>query len=66
MSFKVLRYENGQKYDSHWDWFDDTTERHNLDGSGNRVATVLMYLSGMGISTEAPSLHEAANEPFHV
>jgi hypothetical protein len=40
----VLRYQNGQKYDSHWDWFDERDEQDRA--KGNRVATVLMYLSG--------------------
>ncbi len=48
---QVLRYENGQAYGAHWDWFSP----EELKGSpahaatkdvGNRVATVLMYLSG--------------------
>jgi len=42
---QVLRYQDGQKYDAHWDWF-DKEEKHNLQSSGNRLATVLMYLSG--------------------
>jgi len=40
----VLRYVNGQKYDAHWDFFDD--DRHRAEHSDNRYATVLMYLSG--------------------
>ncbi|WIA37951.1 hypothetical protein OEZ86_001328 [Tetradesmus obliquus] len=39
---QVLRYQNGQKYDAHWDWFDDPT--HPADSGENRAATVLMYL----------------------
>eukprot|EP00775_Hariotina_reticulata_P009877 gene9877-10035_t len=39
---QVLRYQNGQKYDAHWDWFDDPV--HTKDSGENRVATVLMYL----------------------
>jgi hypothetical protein len=41
---QVLRYQNGQKYDSHWDWFDERDEQDR--SKGNRIATVLMYLSG--------------------
>ncbi|EFJ50018.1 hypothetical protein VOLCADRAFT_89416 [Volvox carteri f. nagariensis] len=39
----VLRYVNGQKYDAHWDWFDDNEVAKA--GGSNRMATVLMYLS---------------------
>lgn len=39
---QVLRYQNGQKYDAHWDWFDDPT--HPATSEENRAATVLMYL----------------------
>ncbi|KAG2496026.1 hypothetical protein HYH03_005948 [Edaphochlamys debaryana] len=38
---EVLRYINGQKYDAHWDWFDE----NELEDGSNRMATVLMYLS---------------------
>uniref|UniRef100_A0A061QZX7 procollagen-proline 4-dioxygenase n=1 Tax=Tetraselmis sp. GSL018 TaxID=582737 RepID=A0A061QZX7_9CHLO len=41
---QVLRYQDGQKYDAHWDWFDGGS-KHDFGPSGNRVATVLMYLS---------------------
>ena len=45
---QILRYEHGQKYDEHWDWFDqDELVRMNMT-DGNRIATVLMYLSGAG------------------
>jgi len=43
---QILRYEHGQKYDEHWDWFDaEELEKMNMT-DGNRIATVLMYLSG--------------------
>jgi hypothetical protein len=42
VGLQVLRYQNGQKYDAHWDWFDDPV--HTKDSGENRVATVLMYL----------------------
>lgn len=53
---EVLRYQNGQKYDAHWDWFD---EKEMTDKTtGNRMATVLMYLSdvepGAGGETALP------------
>lgn len=43
---EVLRYNNKQKYDAHWDWFDNAeiATQSTLPGS-NRMATVLMYLS---------------------
>ncbi|KAG2430885.1 hypothetical protein HXX76_009858 [Chlamydomonas incerta] len=41
---EVLRYINGQKYDAHWDWFEDKSDAGGTPG-GNRMATVLMYLS---------------------
>lgn len=39
---QVLRYEHGQKYDPHYDYFHDKV---NIARGGHRVATVLMYLS---------------------
>eukprot|EP00951_Prasinocladus_malaysianus_P018762 scaffold150588_cov43-Prasinocladus_malaysianus.AAC.1 len=43
---QVLRYENRQEYGAHWDWFeDDNKHAKQISGSGNRLATVLMYLS---------------------
>jgi prolyl 4-hydroxylase len=36
---------DGQKYDAHWDWFDDPLHGHGKDTEAdNRVATVLLYL----------------------
>lgn len=39
---QVLRYEHGQKYDAHYDYFHDKV---NIARGGHRMATVLMYLS---------------------
>ncbi|KAJ4968281.1 hypothetical protein NE237_014982 [Protea cynaroides] len=39
---QVLRYEPGQKYDPHYDYFSDNV---NIARGGHRVATVLMYLT---------------------
>lgn len=39
---QVLRYEHGQKYDPHYDFFLDKV---NSAKGGHRIATVLMYLS---------------------
>lgn len=41
-AIQILRYENGQKYDEHFDYFND---KNNQALGGHRVATVLMYLS---------------------
>lgn len=38
---QVLRYQHGQKYDAHWDYFFDDV---NTKNGGNRYSTVLMYL----------------------
>ena len=39
---QILRYTRGQKYDPHFDYFQDD---ENVKHGGQRVATVLMYLS---------------------
>jgi len=39
---QILRYEYGQKYDEHYDYFFHDAANQN---GGNRMATVLMYLS---------------------
>lgn len=41
---QILHYENGQKYEPHFDYFHDQV---NLELGGHRVATVLMYLSNV-------------------
>lgn len=40
---QILRYEHGQKYEPHYDTFD----KFNQQKAGNRVATVLIYLSNV-------------------
>lgn len=42
---QVLRYEYGQKYEAHHDYFSDKV---NIVRGGHRLATVLMYLSDVG------------------
>ncbi|EFJ51369.1 hypothetical protein VOLCADRAFT_120451 [Volvox carteri f. nagariensis] len=42
---QILRYVDGQKYDAHWDWFDDPVHHRSYLVDGNRYATVLLYLS---------------------
>ncbi|KAI3665907.1 hypothetical protein L6452_44542 [Arctium lappa] len=43
-SMQILHYENGQKYEPHWDYFHD---KANQAMGGHRIATVLMYLSNV-------------------
>lgn len=56
---QVLRYEPGQKYDPHFDYFTDPV---NVAHGGHRIATVLMYLSDVeeGGETVFPSAEEAS------
>lgn len=51
---QVLRYEHGQKYDPHYDYFSDEV---NTVRGGHRIATVLMYLTDVakGGETVFPS-----------
>ncbi|XP_074588434.1 putative prolyl 4-hydroxylase 3 [Curcuma longa] len=51
---QVLHYEVGQKYDAHFDYFMD---EFNTQNGGQRIATVLMYLSDVeeGGETVFPS-----------
>lgn len=43
--FYLLRYEEGQQYKPHWDYFaNDETGMSHIGQSGNRIATVLFYL----------------------
>ena len=39
---QILHYEVGQKYDAHYDYFVD---EYNIKKGGQRMATLLMYLS---------------------
>ncbi|KAI8003647.1 Prolyl 4-hydroxylase 2 [Camellia lanceoleosa] len=48
-AIQVLRYEHGQKYDPHYDYFLDKV---NVARGGHRIATVLMYLSD--VAKESP------------
>lgn len=42
-AFYLLRYQLGQEYKAHMDWFSE--EKVKTMKEGNRIATVLMYLS---------------------
>ncbi|KAK8709784.1 hypothetical protein V6N13_060786 [Hibiscus sabdariffa] len=58
---QVLRYEHGQKYEPHYDYFVDKV---NIARGGHRIATVLMYLTDVtrGGETVFP---EAEESPLH-
>lgn len=62
---QVLRYEEGQKYEPHFDYF---TDKVNIVRGGHRIATVLMYLSDVakGGETAFPSaqVHPHRGEPL--
>lgn len=62
---QVLRYENTQKYEPHWDYF---FHKDGTSNGGNRYATVLSYLSDVeeGGETYFPFLPAPAgdNEGF--
>lgn len=57
---QVLRYEPGQKYDPHYDYFAD---KENIARGGHRIATVLMYLTDVekGGETVFPSAEVSQN-----
>ncbi|ONK68417.1 uncharacterized protein A4U43_C05F11290 [Asparagus officinalis] len=61
---QVLRYEHGQKYDPHYDYF---TDKVNIARGGHRIATVLMYLSDVvkGGETVFPSAEEPPRRGGH-
>jgi prolyl 4-hydroxylase len=44
---QVLRYEKGNEYRPHFDWFDTSLPgpRKHLERGGQRLATIIMYLS---------------------
>ncbi|KAK6265500.1 hypothetical protein QUC31_016337 [Theobroma cacao] len=56
---QVLRYEHGQKYDPHYDYFVDKV---NIARGGHRIATVLMYLTDVtkGGETIFPQAEESS------
>ncbi|KAJ4730448.1 2-oxoglutarate (2OG) and Fe(II)-dependent oxygenase superfamily protein [Rhynchospora pubera] len=48
-SIQILRYQHGQKYEPHFDYFHD---KKNQVRGGHRLATVLMYLSDVKFGGE--------------
>ncbi|XP_059670251.1 probable prolyl 4-hydroxylase 7 isoform X2 [Cornus florida] len=61
-AMQVLRYELGQKYEPHFDYFHDKV---NLELGGHRIATVLMYLSDVkrGGETVFPDSEAKESQP---
>ncbi|XP_028778662.1 probable prolyl 4-hydroxylase 7 [Neltuma alba] len=59
---QILHYENGQKYEPHFDFFHDEV---NQRMGGHRVATVLMYLSDVekGGETIFPNSEAKSSQP---
>ena len=57
-AFNVLRYENGQHYDSHYDSFDEASYGKQFS---QRIATVLVYLSDVEEGGETSFLFEGVN-----
>ncbi|CAI9771027.1 unnamed protein product [Fraxinus pennsylvanica] len=57
---QVLRYEPGQKYEPHYDYFVDKV---NIARGGHRIATILMYLTDVekGGETVFPSAEETSH-----
>lgn len=57
---QVLRYEEGQKYEPHYDYFVDKV---NIARGGHRLATVLMYLTDVekGGETVFPKAEVSSN-----
>ncbi|XVF58180.1 hypothetical protein PTKIN_Ptkin07bG0042600 [Pterospermum kingtungense] len=61
-SMQILRYELGQKYEPHFDYFYD---KASLELGGHRMATVLMYLSDVesGGETVFPNSEKKLAQP---
>lgn len=57
---QVLRYEKGNEYRPHYDWFDPALPgpRKQMDRGGQRAGTIIMYLSHVeqGGATSFPNL----------
>ena len=46
---QVMRYKRGEKYEPRYDYFTDSV---NTIRGGNRVATVLLYLTDVAVGGE--------------
>ncbi|HEY0846946.1 MAG TPA: 2OG-Fe(II) oxygenase [Noviherbaspirillum sp.] len=57
---QLLRYERGNEYRPHYDWFDPAVPgpRKHLERGGQRIATIVMYLSDVeeGGATSFPNI----------
>ncbi|CAL4924889.1 unnamed protein product [Urochloa decumbens] len=61
-SIQILHYQNGEKYEPHYDYFHD---KNNQALGGHRIATVLMYLSNVekGGETIFPNAEGKLSQP---
>ncbi|TYG54889.1 hypothetical protein ES288_D09G227200v1 [Gossypium darwinii] len=61
-SMQIIHYENGQKYEPHFDYFHD---KANQELGGHRIATVLMYSSDVesGGETVFPNAEGKLSQP---
>lgn len=61
-AIQILHYENGQKYEPHYDYFHD---KANQELGGHRIVTVLMYLSNVekGGETIFPQSENKDSQP---
>ena len=57
---QILRYENGQKYEPHYDYFHDAPNASPMRG-GQRMATMLIYL--MDTEEGGETIFPTANKP---
>ena len=62
-NIQILRYEQGQKYEPHFDYFHDKV---NQARGGHRYATVLMYLSTVDKGGETVFPNAKVIDRFHV
>lgn len=60
---QVLRYEPGQKYEPHYDYFVDKV---NIARGGHRIATVLMYLTDVEKGGETVFPSAEVSRMFHL
>jgi hypothetical protein len=59
---QVLRYNDGQKYDAHWDWFDDPVHGR-ANSTENRAATVRARLPAAARPRPRPRPHPPRARP---
>ena len=54
---QVLKYQPGQKYEEHWDWFEEEERKKRDIDDTNRIATILVYLSGEHTPGQSCMIH---------